>query len=77
MNIGTVISDGKGYQIVTKIVNGLVAETEPIENFITKNVVIEHKGERKTIQDIINMYCDEYMDKNKVIMSEGLKKLLD
>lgn len=68
VNLGSVIKDEKGLHVVTGIVNGnAIAETVPLEEYISRNLVINYNGESRTIQEIIEMECDNYLSKAEVI----------
>jgi hypothetical protein len=67
LKTGTVISNEQGFHVITKIVNGQIANMERLEDFISKNVVLEYEGELRTIKEIIQLYCDEYLLKHEII----------
>jgi hypothetical protein len=64
---GKVISNNRGMWIITQTVNGTVVDSELLEEYISKNVMIEHNGELKTIKEVIQFHCDEYLSKNEII----------
>mgnify|MGYP006912946808 CR=1 FL=1 len=65
--MGTVISDEQGLHVITKIVNGQIANMERLEDFIARNVVLEYEGELRTLKEIIQDHCDEYLLKHEII----------
>jgi len=65
--VGTVISDEQGLHVITKIVNGQIANMERLEDFIARNVVLEYEGELRTLKEIIQDHCDEYLLKHEII----------
>lgn len=67
MKVGTVISDEQGLHVITKIVNGQIANMERLEDFIARNVVLEYEGELRTLKEIIQDHCDEYLLKHEII----------
>jgi hypothetical protein len=67
LKVGAVISNKRGLWVITQIANGTIVDTEPLESFISNNVVLEFDGERRTISEIIQIHCGEYLSKNEVI----------
>jgi hypothetical protein len=67
LKVGTVISNKHGLCVITKVTNNTVVDTEPLNEFISKNVVLQHNGESKTIKEIIEFYCDDYLSKTEII----------
>jgi hypothetical protein len=67
MKVGTVISNEQGLHVITEIVNRQIANMERLEDFIARNLVLEYEGELRTLKEIIQDHCDEYLLKNEII----------
>jgi hypothetical protein len=65
--VGTVISNEQGLHVITEIVNGQIANMEQLEDFIARSLVLEYEGELRTLKEIIQDHCDEYLLKNEII----------
>ncbi|MBL4951105.1 hypothetical protein JK635_02470 [Neobacillus sp. YIM B02564] len=74
MKIGTVIVNDTGNHVVTETTNGYVTKTEPLEQFISRSVIVEYKGECKTLREIIEIHCDEYLSKCTIIEEQQQQK---
>jgi len=59
--IGNVIENSSGMHVITQVTNGVVSDTEKLEDYIAKNALIEVEGEWVTIQDVIQTRCRMYL----------------
>lgn len=67
MLIGKVISKDNQLHVVTRVINDtVIANTEPLEEYISKNVMIKYNGEFRNLREIIELECNDYISKNKV-----------
>ncbi|PLR99590.1 hypothetical protein [Bacillus sp. T33-2] len=68
MIVGTVISKDNGLHVVTRVINdSVIMNTQPLEEYISRNVMIKYGGEFKTIKEIIDIESDKYLSNRKVI----------
>lgn len=67
MKVGAIISRGEDLFVITQITNGTISQKVPIKEFVSRNSVIEYKGEFKTLNEIIEIHCDDYILRNELI----------
>jgi hypothetical protein len=65
MMVGSVIENDEGLlHVVTRIKNDYeIIEVEPLEEFISKSTMVKFNGEYRTIREIIEMECNDYISK--------------
>jgi hypothetical protein len=68
MKLGKLINKDNQLQVIIRVVNdNVITHTEPLEDYICKNVMINYNGEFRTIREIIEIECYKYVGKNDVI----------
>ncbi|PKR83245.1 hypothetical protein [Heyndrickxia camelliae] len=68
MMVGNVISKDNQLQVITRVLNDrVIANTLLLEEYISKNIMIKYKGELRTIQEIIDIECENYLSKSNII----------
>jgi hypothetical protein len=61
MKCGDVIfQEGKPH-VITQIVDGLIVETERLEDYVMENTVIEHGGQKRTLFGLLHEYMADYL----------------
>lgn len=68
--IGNVIENSSGMHVITQVTNGVVSDTEKLEDYITKNALVEVEGEWVTIQDVIQTRCRMYLKSGIKVIKE-------
>ena len=66
MNVGSVISSEEGLQVVTGI-SGDYVHTLPLKDYIIMSVMVLFNGEYRTLKEIIDMHCNEYISRNGIV----------
>lgn len=67
MKIGSVIIHNDELNVVTESQNGTITGVVPLKSYIAKNVMMKFEGEFRTIDEIIEYHCDEYLQMSKLI----------
>jgi hypothetical protein len=68
MKVGKLINKDNQLQVIVRVVNdNVITHTEPLEDYISKNVMINYNGELRTIREIIEIECYKYVGENDVI----------
>lgn len=68
MKVGKLINKDDGLHVIRRVINdNVIMETEPLDEYISKNIVINYSGELRTIKEIIDLECYKYVGKNDVI----------
>lgn len=66
--VGNVVKKDNQIQVVTRVINDrTIANVEPVEEFISKNIMIKYNGEFYTIKEIIEIETDKYLSKTNII----------
>lgn len=60
--VGNVINNKSGLYIITAVIDGNIAATEKLEDYICRNSLIEDNGELKTIESVIQERCRLYLE---------------
>jgi formylmethanofuran dehydrogenase subunit C len=70
MKNGTVICDSDNNKwVITEMENGEIVRKEPLESYVSNIVVVEFNGEYRTIKEITEICCQNYMDNNEIIIN--------
>ncbi len=68
MMAGNVVKKDNQIQVITRVINDqTILNMEPIEEYISKNIMIKYNGEFRTIKEIIQMETDNYLEKRDII----------
>lgn len=68
MMAGNVVKKDNQIQVITRVINDqTILDMEPIEEYISKNIMIKYNGEFRTIKEIIQMETDNYLEKRDII----------
>lgn len=65
--VGTVLESEDGFYVVVETQMGQATVLSKVEDYVAKISVIRYNGEPKTIEEVIKIKVDEYMNHNKVI----------
>jgi|GEM_PF-2573645 len=68
--IGDVIESSSGSHVITQVSNGVVSDTERLEDYIAKNALVEVGGEWVTIQEVIQTRCRMYLKSGIEVIKE-------
>lgn len=62
MKVGeAIVKNGQAY-VITEMVNGFVENKMPLDEYIMNNTTLKVDHECKTIKEIINERCTDYMN---------------
>ena len=69
MYLGKVVStpDENVYNVITEVTDNRVSKKEPLQDFIAKQIMIEYDGEYRSIKEVLDMRCEEYVKKHDVL----------
>lgn len=69
MKLGSIIKNKRGLWVVTQVdSNGELIDCEHIDDFIIENaVVVDLRGEHRTIKEIIEERKEHYLSNNEII----------
>lgn len=68
--IGNVIENSSGMHVITQVINGVVSDTERLEDFIARNALVEVGGEWVAIHDVIQTRCRMYLKSGIKVIKE-------
>ena len=61
-SVGEVIEQEGKYYVITLIINGKITQKVPLKDFVSKNFVIRHEGEYKTVDEIVEDAAAQYLE---------------
>lgn len=68
MKVGTVVSTKEnGLLVITELADGKVERFEKLEDYISDIVMVKFGDEYKTIKEILNACCEQYVMENEMI----------
>jgi hypothetical protein len=68
LKIGTVVQTKEnGLLVITDFENGQVKRFEKLEDYIADVVVVKFNDEYRTIKEVLDMCCEEYVVNNELI----------
>ena len=70
VKIGNVIENKNGLFVITQISNGVVSDTERLEDYIAKNAFVQEDGEWKTIAEVIERRSNMYLKSGINVIKE-------
>ncbi len=70
VKVGNVIENKSGLHVITQITNGIVVDTEKLEDYIIRNAVVQEDGEWKTLKEVIERRCEMYLKSGIKVIKE-------
>lgn len=61
MKVGDVIADDRGLWVIKEMIGNVVTKIELLEAYVTRNMMLPFNGELKTMKEIIDIHCNEYI----------------
>lgn len=68
--VGNVIENKSGLHVITEVINGIISDTEKLEEYVTNNALVQEDGEWKTIKEVIERRCTMYLKSGIKIIKE-------
>ena len=67
--LGKIVStpDDNVYNVITEVTGSRVSKKEPLQDFVAKQIMIEYDGEFRSIKEVLDMRCEEYINKHDVL----------
>ena len=69
MYLGKVVStpDDNVYNVITVVTDNRVSKKEPLQDFVAKQIMVQYDGEYRSIKEVLDMRCEEYINKHDVL----------